>query len=109
MKFVDLTDKLLKSLDYEELVMNIIAWIVLGLLAGAIAKAIVPGRQGGSWLSTMVLGVVGAFVGGTLHTFAQTGTLQLAAPGLSIPGVFVAVLGAIIAIFVYGLLSRNSA
>jgi uncharacterized membrane protein YeaQ/YmgE (transglycosylase-associated protein family) len=89
--------------------MNIIAWIVLGLLAGAIAKAVVPGQQGGSWLSTMVLGVVGAFIGGTLHTFAQTGSLQLAAPGLSIPGVFIAVIGAIIAIFLYGILSRNSA
>jgi uncharacterized membrane protein YeaQ/YmgE (transglycosylase-associated protein family) len=102
------TDKLLKSLNYEELIMNVIAWIVLGLLAGAIAKAVVPGRQGGSWLSTMVLGVVGAFVGGTLHTFMQTGTLQLAAPGLSIPGVFVAVLGAIVAIFLYGLLFRSN-
>jgi uncharacterized membrane protein YeaQ/YmgE (transglycosylase-associated protein family) len=88
--------------------MNIIAWVVLGLLAGAIAKAIVPGEQGGSWLSTLILGVVGAFLGGTLHTFLQTGTLQLAAPGLSIPGVFVAVLGAIIAIFLYGLVSRSN-
>jgi len=89
--------------------MNIIAWIILGLLAGAIAKAIVPGRQGGDWLSTMLLGVVGAFIGGSLHTFFTTGTLQLAAPGLSIPGVFIAVLGAIIAIFLYGALTRRSA
>jgi uncharacterized membrane protein YeaQ/YmgE (transglycosylase-associated protein family) len=89
--------------------MNIIAWIILGLLAGAIAKAIVPGHQGGGWLSTMLLGVVGAFIGGTLHTFLQTGTLQLVAPGLSIIGVFVAVLGAIIAIYLYGLLSRSNA
>jgi uncharacterized membrane protein YeaQ/YmgE (transglycosylase-associated protein family) len=89
--------------------MNIIAWIVLGLLAGAIAKAIVPGHQGGGWLSTMVLGVVGAFIGGTLHTLLQTGTLQLAAAGLSIGGVVVAVLGAIIAIYLYGLLSRSNA
>lgn len=88
--------------------MNIIAWIILGLLAGAIAKAIVPGRQGGGWLATMLLGVVGAFIGGTLHTFIRTGTLQLSAPGLSIPGVFIAVLGAIIAIFLYGFLSRRS-
>jgi uncharacterized membrane protein YeaQ/YmgE (transglycosylase-associated protein family) len=88
--------------------MNIIAWVVLGLLAGAIAKAIVPGDQGGSWLSTLVLGVIGAFIGGSLFTFIQTGTLQLAAPGLSIPGVAVAVLGAIIAIYLYGLVaSRN--
>ncbi|WP_310488880.1 GlsB/YeaQ/YmgE family stress response membrane protein [Chamaesiphon sp. VAR_69_metabat_338] len=88
--------------------MNIIAWVVLGLLAGAIAKAIVPGDQGGSWLSTLLLGVIGAFIGGTLHTFIQTGTLQLAAPGLSIPGVFVAVLGAIIAIYLYGLVARRN-
>jgi uncharacterized membrane protein YeaQ/YmgE (transglycosylase-associated protein family) len=88
--------------------MNLIAWVVLGLLAGAIAKAIVPGTQGGGWLSTLVLGVIGAFIGGSLFTFIQTGTLALTAPGLSIPGVFVAVLGAIIAIYLYGLVTRTN-
>lgn len=88
--------------------MNLIAWVVLGLLAGAIAKAIVPGPQGGGWLSTMVLGVVGAFIGGSLFTFIQTGTLALTAPGLSVPGVFVAVIGAIIAIYLYGLVTRTN-
>jgi uncharacterized membrane protein YeaQ/YmgE (transglycosylase-associated protein family) len=88
--------------------MNLIAWVVLGLLAGAIAKAIVPGTQGGGWLSTLVLGVIGAFIGGSLFTFFQTGTLALTAPGLSIPGVFVAVLGAIIAIYLYGLIARSN-
>jgi uncharacterized membrane protein YeaQ/YmgE (transglycosylase-associated protein family) len=38
--------------------MNIIAWIILGLLAGAIAKWIFPGRQGGGFLATMVLGII---------------------------------------------------
>jgi uncharacterized membrane protein YeaQ/YmgE (transglycosylase-associated protein family) len=88
--------------------MNLLAWIVLGLLAGAIAKAIYPGSQGGGILATMVLGVVGAFVGGTLFTLLSTGTLALAAPGFSIAGVFVAVLGAIIAIFIWGLITRNA-
>ena len=88
--------------------MNLIAWVVLGLLAGAIAKAIVPGTQGGGWLSTLVLGVIGAFIGGSLFTFFQTGTLALTAPGLSIPGVFVAVLGAIVAIYLYGLIARTN-
>jgi uncharacterized membrane protein YeaQ/YmgE (transglycosylase-associated protein family) len=88
--------------------MNILAWIILGLLAGAIAKAIVPGRQGGGVLSTMLLGVVGAFIGGTLHTLLQTGSLTLTATTLSIPGVFVAVLGAIVAIYLYSWLSRRS-
>jgi uncharacterized membrane protein YeaQ/YmgE (transglycosylase-associated protein family) len=88
--------------------MNIIAWIILGLLAGAIAKAIVPGYQGGGWLSTLLLGVLGAFIGGTLHTLLRTGSLQLAAPGLSLGGVFIAVLGAIIAILISGFLARRS-
>ena len=81
--------------------MNILAWIVLGLLAGAIAKAIYPGRQGGGILATMILGIVGAFIGGTIVTILETGTLSFAATSLSIPGVFVAVLGAILAIFIY--------
>jgi uncharacterized membrane protein YeaQ/YmgE (transglycosylase-associated protein family) len=81
--------------------MNIIAWIVLGLLAGAIAKLIYPGRQGGGILSTMVLGIVGAFIGGTLMTLIDTGTLQITATALSIPGVLVAVLGSLIAIWLW--------
>jgi uncharacterized membrane protein YeaQ/YmgE (transglycosylase-associated protein family) len=88
--------------------MNIIAWVVLGLLAGAIGKAIYPGTQGGGILSTMILGIIGAFVGGSLFTLFSTGTLALTAPGLSIPGIFVAVLGAIVAIFLWGLITRNS-
>jgi uncharacterized membrane protein YeaQ/YmgE (transglycosylase-associated protein family) len=81
--------------------MNILAWIVLGLLAGAIAKAIYPGHQGGGILGTILLGIVGAFVGGTLAMLLIDGTLALASPTLSIPGVALAVLGAIIAIFIW--------
>ncbi len=87
--------------------MNIIAWIILGILAGAIAKAIYPGAQGGGILATIVLGIIGAFVGGTLLTLVQTGKLQLVGSALSIPGLFVAVIGAIIAIYIWGLLNRG--
>jgi uncharacterized membrane protein YeaQ/YmgE (transglycosylase-associated protein family) len=81
---------------------NIIAWILLGLIAGAIAKAVDPGaRGGGGWLGTLLLGIVGAFVGGTLATFFTTGHLAIAAASFSIPGIIVAVLGAIIAVFVW--------
>ncbi|HEY9894419.1 GlsB/YeaQ/YmgE family stress response membrane protein [Phormidium sp. FACHB-592] len=89
--------------------MNIIAWIVLGLIAGAIAKAIYPGSQGGGILGTMILGIVGAFVGGSLFSLLNTGSLNLAAASLSIPGIFVAVIGAIIAIFLWGLVTRRAA
>lgn len=88
--------------------MNILAWIVLGIIAGAIAKAIYPGHQGGSILGTMVLGIVGAFVGGTVFTLISTGTLTFTATSLSIPGIFVAVIGAMIALFLYYQFSRRA-
>jgi uncharacterized membrane protein YeaQ/YmgE (transglycosylase-associated protein family) len=82
--------------------MNIIAWIVLGLLAGAIAKAIDPGaRGGGGWLGTILLGIIGSLVGGSLTTFFTTGQIALTATSLSIPGIFVSVIGAIIAVFIW--------
>ncbi|GAA4619387.1 GlsB/YeaQ/YmgE family stress response membrane protein [Saccharopolyspora hordei] len=46
--------------------MGIVGWIVLGLVVGALAKAIMPGEDGGGVLVTMLLGVVGAFVGGLI-------------------------------------------
>ncbi len=89
--------------------MNIIAWLILGVIAGAIAKAIYPGSQGGGFLATTLLGIIGAFIGGSLYMFLNTGALQLTAAGLSIGGIVVAVLGAIVAIFLWGLLNRSSA
>ena len=88
--------------------MNLIAWTILGLLSGAIAKAIYPGGQGGGILSTIVLGVVGAFLGGSLYSLFSTGTLQLTATSLSIPGLGIAVLGSIVAIYLWGLMARNA-
>ncbi|TVP62285.1 MAG: GlsB/YeaQ/YmgE family stress response membrane protein [Nodularia sp. (in: Bacteria)] len=88
--------------------MNIIAWIILGLIAGAIAKAIYPGHQGGGIITTMLLGIVGALIGGTIVTILETGRLQLTAATLSIPGLIVAIIGAIIAIFLWGLLTDRT-
>jgi uncharacterized membrane protein YeaQ/YmgE (transglycosylase-associated protein family) len=81
--------------------MGILAWIVLGLIAGAIAKALYPGRQGGGILGTMLLGIIGAFLGGTIYTLLTTGELALASVGFTIPGLLIAVLGAMLAIFLY--------
>jgi uncharacterized membrane protein YeaQ/YmgE (transglycosylase-associated protein family) len=88
--------------------MNIIAWIVLGLIAGAIAKAIYPGHQGGGILGTILLGIIGAFIGGSLGVFFATGRFALAATSLSVPGIVVAVIGAIIAIFLWNAFIRRS-
>jgi uncharacterized membrane protein YeaQ/YmgE (transglycosylase-associated protein family) len=87
---------------------NLISWIILGLIAGAIAKAIYPGHQGGGFLATTILGIIGAFVGGTLYTLLTTGTFQLVGASLSIPGLVTAIVGAIIAIFLWGLIARRA-
>lgn len=79
--------------------MGFIAFIILGLIAGAIAKALLPGRQGGGWLITLVLGVIGAFVGGWL------GSLLFNVPltdFFSISTWLLAIGGSIIVLLVYG-------
>jgi uncharacterized membrane protein YeaQ/YmgE (transglycosylase-associated protein family) len=82
--------------------MNLLAWILLGLIAGAIAKAIDPAaRGGGGLLGTLLLGIIGAFVGGSLATLLTTGHLTFTATTFSIPGIIIAVLGAIIAVFIW--------
>ncbi|MGB3238660.1 MAG: GlsB/YeaQ/YmgE family stress response membrane protein [Geitlerinemataceae cyanobacterium] len=86
--------------------MGLIAWAVLGLLAGAIAKAIYPGYQGGNILTTILLGIAGAFLGGSVHTLLTTGSIQLASVSLSLGGLLVAILGAMLAIYLWGLMAK---
>lgn len=87
--------------------MNIIAWAILGVVAGAIAKLLYPGEQGGGIVSTMLLGIVGAFLGGSIVTLLTTGTIALnTLPG--IPGLVVAILGAMVAIFLWGLVTHSA-
>jgi len=50
--------------------MSFLGFLLLGLIAGAIAKLILPGKQGGGWLITLLLGVVGAFLGGWLGSLS---------------------------------------
>jgi len=56
--------------------MGIIGWIVLGLLAGAIAKAILPGDDPGGILVTMLIGIAGAIVGGFIASALGIGELD---------------------------------
>jgi uncharacterized membrane protein YeaQ/YmgE (transglycosylase-associated protein family) len=88
--------------------MNLLAWIILGIIAGAIAKAIYPGRQGGGIIATMILGIIGALIGGSLVSLLGRGGAAYAAGTLSIPSLIIAVIGAIIAIFLWGLVTGRS-
>jgi uncharacterized membrane protein YeaQ/YmgE (transglycosylase-associated protein family) len=90
--------------------MNIVAWIILGLIAGAIAKAIYPGPQGGGIFATIGLGIVGALVGGYLGQMFLPGVGASAASvgALTLPGILFAVLGAMLCIFIWGLVTRRA-
>ena len=86
--------------------MGILAWIVLGLVAGALAKLIMPGEQGGGIILTIVLGVVGALVGGFLGTYVfGFGDIS----GFDVRSIAIAVGGALLALVVYGFVARGRA
>lgn len=61
---------------------GLIWFLVMGLIAGFIARWIMPGPDPMGWVETMVLGVVGSLVGGTLAALIFGGTLALSAAGL---------------------------
>ena len=78
--------------------MGILSWIVLGLVAGALAKWLMPGPDGGGWIMTMLLGVAGALVGGFLGSFLGVG---VTGGGLNIASIATATAGAFVLLFVY--------
>jgi uncharacterized membrane protein YeaQ/YmgE (transglycosylase-associated protein family) len=83
--------------------MSIIAWIVLGLIAGFIASKIVN-HTGEGVLLDIVLGIVGAVIGGWLfNRFGQSGVT-----GLNIYSLFVAVIGAVVFLLLYHLITRRA-
>lgn len=85
--------------------MSFLAWIVLGLVAGAIAKAIMPGNDPGGIIVTMVIGIVGAIIGG----FLGSTLMGLPLTGFSIQSLLLAVVGALILLWIYRMATRGRA
>lgn len=83
----------------------ILFWILFGLIVGAIAKFIMPGTQGGGWIITIILGIVGSIVGGWIGSMLGLGS----ADEFSIGGIAMAVLGAIVVLFIYGAVTKGRA
>ena len=76
--------------------MDILAWIVVGIIAGFLAKAVVPGEGPGGVLGDLVVGVVGALVGGwIMNSLGNAG-----ATGLNIWTIFVAFIGSVVLLFI---------
>jgi len=85
--------------------MGIIAWIVLGLIAGLIAKAIMPGKDPGGFIITTLIGIAGALIGGWISTMMGGAGLS---HGFSIKSLVLAVVGAFILLFIYHLARRKT-
>ena len=83
--------------------MGILAWIVLGLAAGAIAKLIMPGDQRGGCLLTTLLGVVGALLGGFIGRSMGYGGVD----AFSWSSLGWAILGSFLLLLIFGLLLRK--
>ncbi len=85
--------------------MGIIVWIIFGLIAGAIAKFIMPGDDPGGIFVTIILGIAGAILGGFVSTLLGFGSVS----GFNLPSLIVAVLGALVLLIGYRLFKKRSA
>jgi len=77
--------------------MGILAWLVLGLIVGAVAKAIMPGDDPGGVVVTILIGIAGAFVGGFIATTLGIGSFT----GFNLGSMAIAVMGSLVLLFAY--------
>jgi len=82
--------------------MGLIAWIVLGLIAGAIAKFLTPGKDPGGCIITIIIGIVGALLGGFISTLLGFGGLSGAIDWRSL---VIAVLGSVLLLLLWRMIS----
>ncbi|WP_329197643.1 GlsB/YeaQ/YmgE family stress response membrane protein [Streptomyces sp. NBC_01435] len=86
--------------------MGIVSWIILGLLAGAIAKILLPGRDPGGLIGTTLIGITGAFVGGWIS--ARFLDRPVAKEFFDLPTWGAAIGGSLVLLIGYRLLFGNS-
>jgi uncharacterized membrane protein YeaQ/YmgE (transglycosylase-associated protein family) len=85
--------------------MGILTWIVLGLIVGVLAKLIMPGKDPGGIIITMLLGIAGALIGGFIANAMGLGAVS----GINLGSILIAVLGAILLLVIYRLMRRGTA
>ncbi|MCW2258223.1 putative membrane protein YeaQ/YmgE (transglycosylase-associated protein family) [Providencia alcalifaciens] len=82
--------------------MGVISWVIFGLIAGILAKWIMPGTYQIGFVMTIILGIVGAVVGGYISTFFGKGKVD----GFNFGSFVVAVIGAIVVLFLAGVFAK---
>lgn len=85
--------------------MGILTWILLGLVAGAIAKFIMPGKDPGGFIVTILIGIAGAVLGGFLGSFIGLGKIE----SFDLGGLFIATAGAILLLILYRVVKKRRA
>lgn len=83
--------------------MGMISWIVFGLLAGILAKFLMPGDDGGGFIKTTLLGVAGAMVGGFVGTQLGFGDVT----GFNVRSFGIAIAGAVAVLWIYRMLRKK--
>jgi uncharacterized membrane protein YeaQ/YmgE (transglycosylase-associated protein family) len=84
--------------EHRRAAVGIIGWIVLGLLAGAIAKAILPGDDPGGIIVTMLIGIAGALIGGFIASALDIGDLD---EFFDVGTWLIAILGSLLLLVIY--------
>jgi uncharacterized membrane protein YeaQ/YmgE (transglycosylase-associated protein family) len=84
---------------------GIIGWCIFGLIIGCIARFLMPGRQNMGLLLTMILGIIGSFVGGFIASLFSRGAEGLANPA----GWIMSTIGALVVLFVYSKIAKPKA
>ena len=82
--------------------MNVILFLIFGLIVGALARLIVPGREPGGWVTSLLIGVAGAFLGGFIGR-----ALGMYSAGESTGGFVMSLLGAIVLVGIYQMVARR--
>jgi len=82
--------------------MGILSWIVMGLIVGILAKIIMPGKDPGGIIITVLIGIAGAFLGGYIGSFLGLGTVT----GFNMVSILLAIGGAILLLILYRLVKR---
>ena len=85
--------------------MGVLTWIIIGAIAGAIAKWIMPGDDPGGFIITILLGIGGALIGGFIASAIGLGGVE----GFTIGSIVIAILGAILLLVLYRLVTGNRA
>ncbi|GAB3416248.1 GlsB/YeaQ/YmgE family stress response membrane protein [Niabella aquatica] len=83
--------------------MEILSWVIFGLIAGIIAKALHPGKDPGGWIITIIIGIAGAFLGGWIGNIIGWGEPS----NFSIRSFILAVVGSLILLWVYSIATRK--